>query len=91
MKNTFLLLIAVGITTVSFAQKDEIKAATKALKSNDAPAVLSALEGAAAIIDTAEDKYVVSIIFYKEKLMVYKLKQVILPLMTKLLLLIRKW
>lgn len=58
MKNTFLFLIAVGITTVSFAQKDEIKAATKALKSNDAPAILSALEGAAAIIDTAEDKYV---------------------------------
>jgi len=58
MKNTFLLLAALGISTVSFAQKDEIKAATKALKSNDASAVLSALEGAATIIDSAEDKYI---------------------------------
>ena len=58
MKNTLLLLAAIGVTTASFAQKDEIKAATKALKSGDAAAMLSALDGAASTIDAADVKYV---------------------------------
>ena len=58
MKNTLLLLAAIGVTTASFAQKDEIKAATKALKSGDAAAMLSALDGAASAIDAADVKYV---------------------------------
>ncbi|MDG2415522.1 MAG: hypothetical protein P8M00_05600, partial [Flavobacteriaceae bacterium] len=58
MKKIILLLAAIGMSTASFAQKDEIKAANKALKSGDAVAVLSALEGAASTIDTADAKYV---------------------------------
>ena len=58
MKKTIILLAAIGMSTASFAQKDEIKAANKALKSGDAAAVLSALEGAASTIDAADAKYV---------------------------------
>lgn len=58
MKNTFLLLAFLSITTASFAQKNEIKAAAKALKSSDASAILAALEGVANTIDSADDKYV---------------------------------
>ena len=58
MKKTILLLAAIGMSTASFAQKNEIKAANKALKSGDAAAVLSALEGVAATIDAADAKYV---------------------------------
>src|SRR6056300_484978 len=58
MKKTILLLAAIGMSTAGFAQKDEMKAANKALKSGDAAAVLSALDGAASTIDNAEAKYV---------------------------------
>ncbi len=58
MKKTILLLAAIGMSTAGFAQKDEIKAANKALKSGDAAAILSALDGAASTIDNAEAKYV---------------------------------
>ena len=35
MKNQFLLLVALFICTTTFAQKDELKAAEKAVKKND--------------------------------------------------------
>ena len=63
MKNTFLLLAALGMSSLSFAQKDEIKAANKAMKSGDAAAVLEALAPAAASIDSAEDKYIAQFYF----------------------------
>lgn len=58
MKNTFLLVAALGMSSFSFAQKDEIKAASKAMKSGDAAAVLEALAPAAGSIDSADDKYI---------------------------------
>src|SRR6056300_1038465 len=83
MKKTILLLAAIGMSTASFAQKDEIKAANKALKSGDAAAVLSALEGAASTIDAADAKYVNQYYFLQGEAMLFKRKQVIFLLMTK--------
>ena len=40
MKNQILLLVALFICTATFAQKDELKAAEKAVKKNDYDAVL---------------------------------------------------
>ena len=63
MKNTFLLVAALGMSSFSFAQKDEIKAASKAMKSGDAAAVLEALAPAAGSIDSADDKYIAQFYF----------------------------
>lgn len=56
MKTKVLILLAIGISTMGFAQKDEIKAAEKAMKSGDAAAALAALESAASTIDAADEK-----------------------------------
>ncbi len=63
MKNTFLLVAALGMSSFSFAQKDEIKAASKAMKSGDAAAVIAALAPAAGSIDSADDKYIAQFYF----------------------------
>jgi len=57
MKQKFLLVAALVVSALSFAQKDELKAAKKALKSSDAQAVLDALKPLESSIDGAEDKY----------------------------------
>ncbi len=56
MKTKILLLLAMSISIVGIAQKTEIKAADKAMKSGDAAAALSALEGASALIANADPK-----------------------------------
>ncbi|RIV69359.1 tetratricopeptide repeat protein [Flagellimonas aequoris] len=56
MKTKVLILLAIGVSTMGFAQKDEIKAAEKAMKSGDAAAALAALESAASTIDAADEK-----------------------------------
>lgn len=56
MKTKVLILLAIGISTMGFAQKDEIKAAEKALKGGDAAAALAALESAASSIGSADQK-----------------------------------
>lgn len=57
MKQKLLLVVAIFASAISFAQKDELKAAKKALKSNDAQGVIDALKPVAGTIDSAEDKY----------------------------------
>ncbi|NDV45249.1 tetratricopeptide repeat protein [Flagellimonas sediminis] len=56
MKTKVLILLAIGISTMGLAQKDEIKAAEKAMKSGDAAGALAALQGAASTIGSADDK-----------------------------------
>ncbi|MCJ7468327.1 MAG: tetratricopeptide repeat protein [Maribacter sp.] len=56
MKTKFILLAAMSFTMVGIAQKDEIKAAEKAMKGGDAMAAKTALEGAAGTIAGADDK-----------------------------------
>jgi len=56
MKTKMMLLLALSISVIGFAQKDEIKAAAKAMKSGDAAAAKSALEGASGTIDGADAK-----------------------------------
>lgn len=56
MKTKVLILLAIGISAMGFAQKDEIKAAEKALKGGDAAAAKTALDGAASTIDAADAK-----------------------------------
>lgn len=56
MRTKIMLLLALSISMVGFAQKDEIKAATKAMKSGNAAEAKSALEGAAGSIDGADAK-----------------------------------
>lgn len=56
MRTKFLILTAMCFTMVGFAQKNEIKAAEKALKGGDAAAAKTALEGAAGTISAADEK-----------------------------------
>lgn len=56
MKTKFLILIAMGVSVMGFSQKDEIKAAEKALKGGDTAGAKTALEGAASTIDDADEK-----------------------------------
>ncbi|MEO2053067.1 tetratricopeptide repeat protein [Flagellimonas beolgyonensis] len=56
MKTKVILLLAIGISAMGFAQKDEIKAAEKAMKSGDAAAALAALESASSSIGSADEK-----------------------------------
>lgn len=56
MKTKIFILAAMSFTMVCFAQKNEIKAAEKALKGGDAMAAKTALEGAAGMISGADAK-----------------------------------
>lgn len=57
MKQKLLLLVvALFASAISFAQKDELKAAKKALKANDAKGVLDALKPVEGTIDSADEK-----------------------------------
>lgn len=57
MKTKILILLAVMVSMVGFSQKNEIKAADKALKSGDAATAKSTLEGISSTIDAADAKY----------------------------------
>lgn len=56
MRTKFLILIALGISAMGFSQKNEIKAAEKALKDGDPASAKTALEGAASLIDAADER-----------------------------------
>ncbi len=56
MKNQILLLVALFICNATFAQKDEIKAAEKAVKKNDYATALTEVTKAEALISGADDK-----------------------------------
>ncbi|PCJ93275.1 MAG: hypothetical protein COA50_14700 [Flavobacteriaceae bacterium] len=56
MKTKIFILAAMSFTIAGFAQKAELKAADKALKGEDAIAAKAALEGAASLIEGADDK-----------------------------------
>lgn len=67
MKNKVILLTALSFAMVGFAQKDEIKAAEKALKGGDSMAAKTALESAAGTISAADDKVKAQYYFNKGK------------------------
>ncbi|AWX45741.1 uncharacterized protein HME9304_02768 [Flagellimonas maritima] len=52
----FILLLTLGVSMIGFSQKNEIKAAEKALKNGDSASAKTALEGAASLIDAADEK-----------------------------------
>lgn len=56
MKTKILILAAMSFTMVGFAQKNEIKAAEKALKGGDTAGAKSSLEAAAGVISAADTK-----------------------------------
>ena len=56
MKNQILLLAAFFVCTVTFAQKDELKAAEKAIKKSDYVASAAEITKAEALISGADDK-----------------------------------
>lgn len=56
MKTKFLILLALGVSAMGLAQKDEIKAAEKALKSGDIAAAKTAVEAGMATIGSADDR-----------------------------------
>ncbi|MCA0931621.1 tetratricopeptide repeat protein [Lutimonas saemankumensis] len=56
MKNQILLLVALFMCTVTFAQKDEIKAAEKAIKKDDYAAAQAQIQSAESLIANADDK-----------------------------------
>ncbi|MGB5556319.1 MAG: tetratricopeptide repeat protein [Flavobacteriaceae bacterium] len=67
MKTKIFILAAMSFATVGFAQKDEIKAAEKALKGGDAMAAKTALEGAAGAISGADEKMQAQYYFLRGK------------------------
>ncbi|MGW9685945.1 tetratricopeptide repeat protein [Flagellimonas sp. 2504JD1-5] len=56
MKTKVLMLLAIGISTIGFSQKAEIKAAEKALKGGDAASAKASVDSAASLIDAADAK-----------------------------------
>ncbi len=56
MKTKILILAAMSFSIIGFAQKNEIKAAEKALKDGDAAGAKSSLEAAAGVISAADVK-----------------------------------
>ena len=56
MKTKILILLALGVSTMGLAQKDEIKDAEKALKNGDVAAAKTAVEAAKATIDNADER-----------------------------------
>ncbi len=56
MKNQILLLLALFICTITYAQKDELKAAEKAVKKNDYAAAITEIVKAESLIAGADDK-----------------------------------
>ena len=56
MKTNILILSTMLFSVVGIAQKDEIKTADKALKSGDAMAAKTALDGASSLIASADEK-----------------------------------
>ncbi|MFD2588668.1 tetratricopeptide repeat protein [Croceitalea marina] len=57
MKTRILILLTAMISMVGFSQKNEIKAADKAMKSGNAAEAKTILEGAKSLIDGADAKY----------------------------------
>ncbi|MBW8245164.1 tetratricopeptide repeat protein [Muricauda oceani] len=56
MRTRILMLLAVGVSAMGFAQKDEMKTAEKALKDGDAAAAKAALVSASSTIGSAKEK-----------------------------------
>ena len=56
MKNQILFLSAFLVSMAMFGQKDEIKTAEKAIKSNDFNAAVSAINQAESLISSADEK-----------------------------------
>ncbi len=56
MKTKFLIMMAMVFSVVGFAQKNEIKAAEKALKAGDAAGAKTALEAASGLIASADER-----------------------------------
>ncbi|MGB5665934.1 MAG: tetratricopeptide repeat protein [Maribacter sp.] len=56
MKTRIIILVAMSFTMVGFAQKNEIKAADKALKEGDAMGAKTSLEAASGSIEGADEK-----------------------------------
>ncbi|WP_420399219.1 tetratricopeptide repeat protein [Flagellimonas sp.] len=54
MKTRILIVMALAVSAIGFSQKNEIKAAEKALKGGDTPAAKAALETASSSIDGAD-------------------------------------
>jgi len=56
MKNRILMVMALSFTMIGFAQKNEIKAAEKALKGGDTATAKTSLEAASGLISGADEK-----------------------------------
>ncbi|WP_430905613.1 tetratricopeptide repeat protein [Maribacter sp. 2-571] len=67
MRTRILMLVTMCFTLAGFAQKNEIKAADKALKGGDAAAAKTALEGAAGAISGADAKLQAQYYYLKGK------------------------
>lgn len=56
MKNRILMVVALSFTMIGFAQKNEIKAAEKALRGGDTATAKTSLEAASGLISGADEK-----------------------------------
>ena len=67
MKKQLLLLLVIFIGLSTYAQKDELKAAEKALKIGDVPAAKTAVDKAEGLIANADQKTKAKFYFLKAK------------------------
>ena len=68
MKNKFLLVAALTLTMVGFAQKNEIKDAEKALKDGDSASAQTAIDAASGSIASADEKLQAQYYFTRGKI-----------------------
>ena len=67
MKNQFIIALALVLSTLSFAQKSELKTADKAIKSGNFADAKSAIQSAEPLIANADDKLKAKYYFLKGK------------------------
>ena len=67
MRKQFITLLAICIGMSAYAQKDEIKAAEKALKNGELPAAKSSVDQAEGLLTNADDKTKAKFYFLKAK------------------------
>lgn len=75
MKKQIVVAIALSASMLSFAQKDELKSAEKALKKGDYEAASTALNSATPLISNADAKYQAQYYYLKGKIMFDKASQ----------------
>jgi hypothetical protein len=78
MRKQLLILSALFISMTVFGQKNELKAAEKAIKANDFAAAITVLEQAEGLIENADQKLKAKFYYLKGKLYIKMVQKVLI-------------